>query len=491
MILLIQQYINISKSDYMTDSIGTTLDGRDELKLNASKLANTRLRLGFAFASMSHATGQNLIMVLAFRHLTDNLGIAAAAAGLLFFVVKIYDGFSDPLIGALSDRTRSRLGRRLPYLLLGSALMPPAVILFFSVPTSLSSFVLLPVLALIMMLHATAYTAMTIPGIAMVAEVTDDTHERSTLMSFRVIGNTAGVLAGSSAPAWLLARWGSDTGGHMQVAWLVAAIILIAGLVSVWLLKPAADKEVFTPQPRLAFSKLWQQIRYAWDNKPYRTLAIAHIFVLVGTATTGVSKAHFTRYVLETNDNWLGTYYLLATIGIVVSIPLWLKVARSVGKKACYMAAMLGFGAAHLSWWFVDSSTEYSWLVARALAAGVASAGLILFAYSMLSDAIRYDFKRTGLRQEGAYAGLTSLLDKVSAAWGIWSLGILMSAMGYVSATSTDVVQPESALNAIYFGFAVLPAICMFFSFLSLVNYRLTEADLVDSDTSESDKGQA
>ena len=455
------------------------------MDMTVSQLENLRLRFGFAFASMSHATGQNLIMVLAFRHLTDNMGIAAATAGLLFFIVKIYDGFSDPLIGAFSDRTRSKMGRRLPYLLFGSVFMPVAVVLFFASPFTESSVLLLPFLALVMMLHATTYTAMTIPGIAMVAEVTDDTHERSTLMSFRVIGNTAGMLAGSSIPAWLLVHWGSDSAGHLKVAYLVAAIVLVSGLLSVWFLRSAAEKEVFVPQPRLAMNKIWQQLRYAWNNLPYRTLAIAHIFVLIGTATTGVSNAHFTRYILQASDGWLGTYYLIATIGVVASIPLWLRVAKKTGKKSCYLTAMALFGVCHLSWWFVDSSTAYFWLVFRALVTGVGSAGLILFAYSMLSDAIRYDGIRTGLRQEGSYAGLTSLLDKVSAAGGIWGLGILMSAAGYISATDAKATQPDSAIAAIYFGFALVPAICMALSFVSLLRYNLTDADLVIEENTE------
>lgn len=444
--------------------------------------ANHTIRLAFTLASLTHAAGQNVVTLLAFRYFTDNLAMAAATAGLLFAAVKIYDGILDPLLGAISDQTRTMLGRRLPYLLAGSLLMPAAVVLLFSVPTGLSTTGLWVFVAMVMIAHATAYTALTIPGMAMVVEVTDDFHERSTLMSYRVIGNTIGTLAGSTLPAWLLARWGSTREGHVNVAWVVAAIVLLAGLASVMMLRSSARSTVVENPPRLQLANLAGQVKLAWNNLPFRLLATAHIFVLIGTATTSVSNAYFTRYILKRSDNWLGNYYLFALLGVVASMPVWLRVAKNTGKKQCYIASMLAFGLLHLTWFFVAQSEPYALLVARALLIGVASAGMILFAYSMLSDAIRYDYIQTGLRREGAFAGFTSLIDKIAAAAGMAGLGVLMTAMGYVQSTSAgQAPQSDSALLAIYIGFAIVPAVCMVGGVLAIWNYRLEADDLLES----------
>ncbi len=444
--------------------------------------ANQKIRYAFTLASLTHAAGQNVVTLLAFRYFTDNLAMAAATVGLLFAVVKIYDGILDPMLGAISDQTRTVLGRRLPYLLAGSVLMPVAIVLLFSTPITLSGTGLLVAIALIMIVHATAYTALTIPGMAMVVEVTDDFHERSTLMSYRVIGSTIGTLAGSTLPAWLLAHWGSSRTGHIEVSWVVAGIVLLSGLLSVALLRGSARSTVVDNPPRLRFANLSQQIKLAWNNHPFRLLATAHIFVLVGTATTSISNAYFTRYVLKRSDNWLGNYYLFATLGVIVSMPLWLKVAQTVGKKHCYVASMLGFGLLHLTWFFVGPSEPYAGLVTRALLIGVASAGMILFAYSMLSDAIRYDYIQTGLRREGSFAGFTSLIDKVAAAAGIAALGVLMTAMGYVQSTSAgQAPQSDQAIMAIYIGFTIVPAVCMVCGALAIWNYQLEAEDLLES----------
>jgi glycoside/pentoside/hexuronide:cation symporter, GPH family len=444
--------------------------------------SNHKIRIAFTLASLTHSAGQNVVTLLAFRYFTDNLAMAAATVGLLFAAVKIYDGILDPMLGAVSDQTRTVLGRRLPYLLGGSILMPAAIVLLFAAPASLSAASLWIFVALVMIVHATAYTALTIPGMAMVVEITDDFHERSTLMSYRVIGNTIGTLAGSTLPAWLLARWGSSREGHIDVSWVVAGIVMLAGLTSVGLLRGSVRSTQVENPPRMRFANLSQQLRLAWNNYPFRLLATAHIFVLIGTATTSISNAYFTRYILKRSDNWLGNYYLFATIGVVASMPLWLKVAQTTGKKQCYIASMLGFGLLHLTWFFVGQSEPYALLVARALLVGVASAGMILFAYSMLSDAIRYDYIQTGLRREGSFAGFTSLIDKVAAAAGIAGLGLLMTAMGYVQSTSGgQTPQSDHAIMAIYIGFTIVPAVCMVCGVLAIWNYKLEADDLLES----------
>ncbi len=420
----------------------------------------------------------NLITLLAFRYLTDNLAISAAIAGALFAFVKIYDGILDPALGALSDRTRTSWGRRLPYLLAGGLAMPVAIVMVFNVPAFESQAMVLGFLVVALVLHATAYTALTVPGMAMLVEVTDDYHERSTLMSFRVFGNSIGVLLGSTLPAWLLVQWGATREGHARMSWVVAGILVVSGIAAVAVLRQTPRTEPGA-ETRGSRPGLAAQFRLAWANRPFRTLAIAHVFVLIGTAVTSLGNAYFTKYVLLRTDGWLGTYYVLATIGMVGSMAAWLWLAKSRGKKFCYIAALIGFGVLHLSWLLATPAEPYLLLVLRALLTGIASGGMILFAYSMLSDAIRLDYIQTGLRREGAFAGLTSLIDKLSAAAGISGIGLFLSAMGYVaSAAGGAATQSPNAVLAIYISFTIVPAVSMLLAVLVMFGYRLDERAL-------------
>jgi GPH family glycoside/pentoside/hexuronide:cation symporter len=441
---------------------------------------NWRLRLGFVLIPISHSAGMNIITLLAFRFLTDNLAISAGAAGIMFALVKIYDGLLDPALGAWSDSARTCWGRRLPFLFAGGILMPLGIAMVFNTPDFGSIIAAQIFVTVALMLHASAYTALTIPSIAMLVEASDDYNERTALMAYRVFGNSLGVVVGSTLPAVLLGLWGATRSGHAMMALVVAAITLVGGMTGVWLLRNAprtAPDQGEGPRKRYNFIA---QAKLAWANRPFRILAIVHIFVLFGTAVTSIGSAYFSKYVLLLPDGWLGTYYMIATVGSVASMPLWVRLSKHMGKKWAYMAAMASFGLLHLAW-FTALPGEADWLLfARAITIGISSGGVILCAYSMMSDAVRYDYIQTGLRREGAFAGFTTLFDKLSAAAGIAIMGAFLSGMGYVASTTGTVQQPLSAIMAIYICLAIVPALAMLFGIIALTRYDLDEAKLVE-----------
>ena len=438
------------------------------------------LRAGFVLIPIGHSAGMNIITLLAFRYLTDNLAISAGAAGLMFALVKIYDGLLDPAVGAWSDRARTRWGRRLPFIFAGGIMMPLGIAMVFNTPDFGSVLMAQLFITFALILHASAYTALTIPGVAMLVEATDDYNERTSLMAYRVFGNSLGVVLGSTLPAWLLSYWGATRAGHAAMSLVVAGIVLIACMAGVFFLRNAPQTLPGEQAPKQARYGIVEQAKLAWSNRPFRILAIAHIFVLFGTAVTSVGSAYFSKYVLLLPDSWLGTYYMIATVGSVASMPLWVRCARAIGKKRAYIGAMAGFGLVHLAWFTAHAGEADGLLLARALAAGVTSGGVILCAYSMLSDAMRYDYIQTGLRREGAFAGFTTLFDKLAAAAGIAVMGGFLNAMGYVTSFTGKAVQPPSAILAIYICLAVVPAIAMLISILVVLRYDLDEAALME-----------
>jgi GPH family glycoside/pentoside/hexuronide:cation symporter len=444
------------------------------------KIAQARqLRIGFALIPIGHSAGMNIITLLAFRFLTDNLAISAGAAGLMFAIVRIYDGVLDPAVGAWSDRVKTRWGRRLPFIFAGGIMMPLGIAMVFNTPDFGSVLMAQAFIVVALMMHASAYTALTIPSIAMLVEATDDYNDRTSLMAWRVFGNSLGVVLGSALPAWLLGHWGATRSGHALMSLVVAAIVLAAVMIGVFFLRHAPQTtpagQFGMPAPRYGFK---EQAKLAWSNRPFRILAIAHIFVLFGTAVTSIGSAYFSKYVLLLPDGYLGTYYMIATVGSVGSMPLWLRLSKAMGKKWTYIAAMAGFGLVHFAWLSAHAG-EADWLLfLRALAAGVTSGGVILISYSMLSDAMRYDYIQTGLRREGAFAGFTTLFDKLSAAAAIAVMGAFLNAMGYVTSLTGKAVQPPGAILAIYICLALVPALAMLIAILTLLRYDLDEAAL-------------
>lgn len=423
-----------------------------------------------------------VVAVLVLRFLTDNLAISAGIAAALFAVVKIYDGFVDPFAGYLSDRTTSRWGRRIPYLLVASLLMPIAVVGLFAVPDFGSQPLLLLYIGIMLALHGTAYSLYTVPSAAMIIEVSDGYHARSTILAWRTYGGFAGQILGSSVPPWLLQAWGAGREGHAAMGWVLGGMIFALAIVTVPMLRPARATSGTANHP----GRFVDQLKVAWRNRPFRTMVFVHIVFMVGVATASVSNAYFTRYVLQRTDVWLGLFYVFLTAGNVAAVPLWLRLSRRFDKKNTYIAALALYGITVLSWIVAGPHETLVVLGLRVTLIGVAMSGVVLLAASMLTDAVRYDYVCSGQRREGAFSGFMSFVDKVSNAAGLMIMGATLSAMGYAASDAGvvgGVVQGQSAaaIWAIRICFAVIPALAPLLSILLLRGYDLTEADLQDA----------
>ncbi|RVU05832.1 MFS transporter [Novosphingobium umbonatum] len=441
------------------------------------------IRFGSALVPVAHAAGQNVVTVLGLRFMTDSLAISAGTAGLIFALVKIYDGLLDPAVGAWSDRAQTRWGRRLPFLFVGGLAMPLGVAMLFGAPDFGSVLLAELFVTLALIIHASGYTLLTIPGFAMVVESSPDHHERTRLMAWRVYGNAIGTLIGTTLPGLILGRLGAGRGAHLAMALAIGAVVLLATLLAVRLLiKAPRSLPPAHPRP----FNLPAQAKLAWANQPFRLLAITHVFLLFGTAIGSAAMAYFSRYVLQAPDGWIATYFLFATVGMVGSIPAWVWVTGVIGKKAGYMTAMALYGLVSLSW-LTASPLDAAWLSsARALLSGLAGGGTILCAYAMLSDAVRYDYVCSGERREGVFAGLTTLLDKLSSAAALAAMGAFLSAMGYVSSTmGGTVAQSAQAVRAVALCVGAVPALAMLCGVIAVSRYKLDPASLIEPSSGE------
>ncbi|HWU03095.1 MAG TPA: MFS transporter [Novosphingobium sp.] len=446
----------------------------------AQGLVSRPVQVAFALGAAATAACNQIVVVLLIRFLTDNLAMSAALAALLFAVTKVYDGIVDPLVGYASDRTSTRWGRRLPYLLAAGILMPLSILGLFAPPIHQSGWVLTAWVGFMLLVHGTAYSLYTVPSGAMSVEVTDGYHDRSVLMTVKMYGFFAGQIIGSSLPPWLLAAWGGGREGHAGMAMVLAAIVGLMALVSVPLLRGARATRDARKSGGTA-KGLFGQLGIAWGNRPFRVMVMVHVVFMVGTATASSSNAYFTRYVLQRTDAWLGAFYIFLTLGNWLAMPAWLWLSRRIDKKATYVTALLLYGLGVLSW-MVAGPADPLWLLGlRVTLIGAAMSGVILLAQSMLTDAVRYDYVVHGLRREGAFTGIMSLVDKLSSAAGLVAMGSLLSAMGYAGGRGGAAVlaNPE-ALTGIYWCFSLIPALMAFGAVLMLRGYRLTEADLAE-----------
>ncbi|WP_169798361.1 MFS transporter [Sphingomonas soli] len=451
----------------------TDLESAGQAGTASGGKTSRRVRIGFLLGAIGPAAGLQIVTILMLRFLTDSLAMTAATAGLLLAIVKIYDGLIDPAIGVASDRTSGKWGRRRPWMLGGAVILPVSVAALFSVPMFASSYPVAIVLVLLL-IHGTAYSMFVVPYTAIGSEVCDDYHERSVLMSYRVYGGALGLLVAATGAPWLLALWGPTAEGHAMMGVTIGVIIAVVGLAAAMILPasgaPAAQRTVLSARKRLAL---------AWQNRPFRLILLSHVSFQIAVAATVSSTAFFSRHVLLLSDLWLGSFYGLKVVGNIISMPMWLWIAKRFDKRNAYIAALAAYGLFNLSWLFATPEDWIGLVLIRMFIIGVAMGGVILLGYSVVTDIMRYDNVQTGLRREGAFAGAISLIDKISAAVGVALIGYFLTASGYVSSASGHGSrQSAEALTAIYIAFAAVPGIASLISMATIFGYSLKERDL-------------
>lgn len=416
----------------------------------------------------------NAFNILALRYLTDVVGLAAATAGLLISVSKIYDAVTDPLMGAISDRTNGAMGRRRPYLLLGGLLCGLSIYALFTVPRYFAPEDATLVVGALLIVYATAYTVYNVPYMSMPSEMTSDSKSRSSMMSYRVMCiGAGGLIAGTVGPK-IVGYAGGGAAGHetmgMVLGIVVAALAAFIFFITRGAISGTAAERL--AQPKFTFK---QKIAAVASNRPFMQLLLLKLFLLMGVAISSATLAFFIVTILGRGYGDLGTVIMFTTLGQILGTPIWLRISRKIGKRPTFYASAIVFAAISMTWMFADAS-EPLWLTGvRVFAKGLGTGGILLVSQAMLPDTIEYDRLRTGLAREGALSGLYTTIEKIAFAFGTALTGLFLGAMGYIPRAAE---QPQSAINAIYACQAALPSALMLLAAGVLLFYKLTDTEL-------------
>ncbi|WP_425229953.1 MFS transporter [Sphingomonas sp.] len=409
---------------------------------------------------------------LLLRFLTDNYGLAAGLAASLIALSKFYDAFADVAMGVVSDRTNSRWGRRRPYLICGALLLAVSIFAIFAAPAFAGERTRLIYMALVLIFYATAYTIYNVPYMAMPGEMTRSYHERSELMRWRVYAVGLAIIIASAIGPKLLGWFGGDAAAYAKMALIFTPVVVIAGLVAFLgtAHAPATARAV-------THHTMGEQIRSAARNKPFAVLILVKFVTLMSLGVQAVFPFFFQR-ILGVPIAVLGTYFFWQSAMFLLAPSLWLLCSRRWGKKRTFVAALALSLPAWLSWALAGHGEPLPLVYLRGVVIGISGSGVILMGQSMLPDTMEYDYRRTGLRREGVFAALYTTVEKLSGAIGVALVGMLLGRYGYVQSLGPAVAQPASALWAIRFAMAYVPAIITIAGMAALLAYDLDERKL-------------
>jgi GPH family glycoside/pentoside/hexuronide:cation symporter len=434
------------------------------------------LCLSFGVGTIGVSIMLNTVTIYFPALMSTVLGQSTAIAGLLLTLSKLYDIVADGLIGAMSDRSQSTLGRRRPFLAVGAIISAASFLMIF-LPPELGDRALIVYMAVALVLYSTGYSMFNVPYMAIPADISDDTHVRARLFSFRTSFVAVGQLVATAGAAALIAQGGSGMEGYRNMAWVLAGVLLAAMLGSFF---GTASARWAPPRPRDELRvPLRETLTMLWANKPLVWLISAKTLQYLSLAAGVSTNLLFKLNVLQIGYAGQAQFSLAANIATAASMPVWLKLSRRYGKRRCYMAATGLYAASTLVWLFTSAGIPTWLLLSIGVANGAFSGGMIFMGLAMLSDTMAYDREVTGKRREGLFASVYAIVEKSAFAVGALIVGWGMSLAGYVPTFGGDLVeQPRNAVLTMYATNTVVPCAFLLLSIFAISKYDLNESRL-------------
>jgi sugar (glycoside-pentoside-hexuronide) transporter len=399
------------------------------------------------------------------KYSTDVLGISPAAMAGIFLVSRLWDAFSDPLAGYWSDRTRTRLGRRRPWLLASAV---PVGLLFIAMmlpPARLSGTGLVLWVGLSVVLYYSALTAFAMPHDSLGAELTLHYEDRNRVFGWRRVVFGVGAIAVFGFVGWLSALPPAEQRDALAPVALLAAA-LTTGLIT---LTGAGVRERPEYQGRGA-RRPFGAVRDVLVNPHARLLLAVFFLQQLAVATLSGAAAYFTHYVLGDPSliGWLlGGFFVIS----IAAVPVWLALGRRFQKKPLALTAMLGV-AAVIGALFFTGPGQIPAVIALAALGGALGAGLDILLPSLQADVIDWDEHRTGERKEGVYFSIWALGAKSAGALAGALLGGVLALSGF----APNQEQAASAQLAIRMLMSLVPAVCYCAGTLLFLRFSLDRA---------------
>lgn len=442
-----------------------------------------RVRIGYGSGSVATGAFGTVPGLMLLPFLTDELGIAAAWAGLVVFAPKAWDVVLNPIAGRISDRTVDPRGPRRPWLLRAGFTLAVAFALLFAVPVLGSKLAEAGWVLVVFLAAATAYAFFQVPYVAMPAELTSDYDERTRLMTWRVaILAFVIMLCGATAPVIQDAVGGRAGYAAMGVA---MALVILVGVVSAYVGTRGAPVGVVAPSP----GTLREQLRIVATAADFRALLITFVLQALATGAMLAGVNYLAEDVLESTA--AATILFVCFVGPALLLtPAWTWWGQRIGKQRGYLFASLILAAGALLAVVARSAPAGVVFAATALV-GVGYAGCQVFPMAMLPDAAAVDAARSGRNRVGVFTGVWTAGETLGLALGPAVYAGILAIGGYVESTGGEVAQPGSALTAIVVGFSVVPAGLVLVSLLFLRRYRLDAATVAAAPrmiTSEGDR---
>ncbi len=426
-----------------------------------------RIKLLYPTGDLSVSIPLAILMFFQLYFLTDVAHLRPDLAGWAVGIGKVWDAVNDPLFGLVSDRIRTRWGRRRVFLLFGAVPLGLSFMLMWLVPP-FGPLGLTVYYALTFILFDTTFTLIHVAYNALTPELTPDYDERSSLNGYRMVYSIAGTLGAiifATVLGWTIA--------DPQTLFAVVGVTLglVAILPPLLVYKVTWERPVEDQPPPLPWRRA---LAATLSNRPFWMVMGLYLLSWTTASVLAAALVYFANYHLRVPEQ--ANYFVLVAEGAaILFIPLWVWVARRLDKRRAFILGTVSWIVILLALSFLRSDQVILAYVLAALSgSGIATAYVIPWA--MVPDVVEHDELRTGQRREGSYYAFASFFQKLATGAAVWAMGQALYRAGYVTPTPGLPVPQQSSqvIQVIRWFMGPVPAVLLALSVLFAWFYPIT-----------------
>lgn len=450
---------------------------------SASEKLDLKTKIAYGAGDLGPAITANILIFYLSPFLTDVAGMNPGLAGQTQLIGKVWDAVNDPMVGVMSDKTRSRLGRRYPWILIGA--IPFGIFFFlqwlvpkFGNTADSQQWGLFWYYTFISIAFGWMYTVVNLPYTALTPELTQDYDERTSLNSFRFAFSIGGSILSLILVGLIGSRF-ADLGQRYIVIGIVGGILSVLPLFwCVWgtfdrmkavgLQNPEAEQPVTIP--------ILQQVKIAFSNRPFLFVVGIYLCSWLSFQLTAAIIPYFVASWMRLNNAWAVPSVVLAVqLTAMLMLPVWSRLSQRIGKRGVYMAGMVLWVIAQGGLFFLQPG-QMTLMYVLAVMSGFGVSVAYLIPWSMLPDVIELDELQTGQRREGIFYSFVTFLQKVCLGIAVAIVLQSLGWAGYVPPSDTVPlpVQPDSVLLAIRLSIGPVPTVALLIGMVLVYFYPIT-----------------
>lgn len=398
----------------------------------------------------------------------DVIGLRPGIAAIAIFIGKSWDYINDPIFGYLTDRTRSRWGRRRPFLLFGALPYALAFTMLWYRPPLEGDVALAIYYSVAYIFYEAAATLIYMPYFALTPELTSDYDERTSLTTYRMFFSIFGSLVAFTIPLMIIGSFNPENASRVFLMGLVFGIISALPLLLVFFSTRERQEYMVQQRPTLK-----QSLMLAAKNRPFIYGLLIFLMTWISVEIVQAILLFYIKYVAvrdEYNDLIMFTIFFTA----ILVLPLWEFISRRWDKRWAYVGGISFWALTQIVLIMVSANTSLYLILFLCLLAGIGVAAAHVLPWSIIPDAIEWGELQNGERHEGMFYSLVTLMHKIAASIAVPLVLLLLEWTGYVP---TAVQQPQSAVLGIRIAMGPIPAVLLTIGIYFAIRYPLSRSD--------------